>query len=86
MKEVDTSKFNPKIIEQLNKMEKEIRKLELENFYWEWRMEKEDNVEEKNTWNARSEEIRKEFSTYANINRIISYREMLELEKDYELC
>lgn len=35
MKEIDKSNFSPKIIAQLNEIEKEIRKLELENFYWE---------------------------------------------------
>lgn len=85
MKEIDKSNFSPKIIAQLNEIEKEIRKLELENFYWEWKMEKEDTTEEKIMWDFKSEEARKEFSNYANINGTISYRDMLELQKDYEL-
>lgn len=48
-------------------------------------MEKEDTTEEKIMWDFKSEEARKEFSNYANINGTISYRDMLELQKDCEL-
>lgn len=77
-----------KELEELKKLIKEIEELkmkELKKIYAEWRKVSEEMLKDgfKGSVDCGDKAVREDFSNYAELQEIISFEEMLELEKEY---
>ena len=77
-----------KELEELKKLIKEMEELkmkELKKIYAEWRKVSEEMLEDgfKGSVDCGDKAVREDFSNYAELQEIISFEEMLELEKEY---
>ena len=77
-----------KELKELKKMileMEDIKMKELKKLYAEWRKVSEEMLEEgfKGSIDCGDKAVREDFSNYAELQEIISFEEMLELEKEY---
>ena len=77
-----------KELEELKKLIKEMEELkmkELKKLYAEWRKVSGEMLEDgfKGSVDCGDKAVREDFSNYAELQEIISFEEMLELEKEY---
>jgi hypothetical protein len=77
-----------KELEELKKLIKEMEELkmkELKKLYAEWRKVSEEMLEDgfKGSVDCGDKAVREDFSNYAELQKTISFEEMLELEKEY---
>ena len=73
-------------IEDLLERKEEIMKDVLFNIYCEWREVSEEMLKDgmKGSVDCGEESVRKDFSDYAGLEEVITFEEMLELERRYE--